>query len=65
MLKKALVGALEVLEKPLVTCWESIGNVLEFTFEWNSISVRFPTRGHKFRPLEQFILLKDGQQFKS
>ena len=38
MFKKALVGALEVLQKPLVTLgnpfvkrWESVGEVLEFT----------------------------------
>ena len=50
MLKKALVGALEVLEKPLVTRWESVGKALEKC--WNlpvarkSVSVRFPVRGH-------------------
>ena len=32
VLKKALVGALEVLEKPLVTRWESVGKVLVYVF---------------------------------
>ena len=48
MLKKALVGALEVLGKR----WESIGKALEkcwnLPVEWKSISVRFPVRGHMF-----------------
>ena len=48
MLKKALVGALEVLGKR----WKSIGKALErcwnLPVERKSISVRFPVRGQMF-----------------
>ena len=47
VLKKALVVALEVLEKPLVTRWESVGiyllngKALVYVFLWEVTSVKF------------------------
>ena len=57
MLKKALVGALEVLEKPLVTRWKSVGKAFEkcwnLPVERKSVSVRFPVRGHIYPVMEK------------
>ena len=43
MLKKELGGALELLEKPLVTRWKSVG---VYPLNGKADSVRFLVRGH-------------------